>query len=99
MRTAVKATKRWGAFRAPSQARCAREFVRALRSALLVFLHLDVGLHRLHAFGVPRDLDGLVDFVLRIRGAGHPDNAILVGVDLDVLEAAEVLRCELRLDL
>src|SRR6478672_3608525 len=36
--------------------------------------------------------------LLAIGRPAHPDNPVLVGVDLDVLHAAEIFGCQLRLD-
>ena len=53
----------------------------------------------LDALGGARDGHCLVHFALGVGRAGHPDDAIHVGVDTDVLQAAGVLGRELRLDL
>ena len=66
---------------------------------LLVLLHLQVALDRPHAFRVTRDRYGLVRLGLIVHRAGHPDDAVLVRVDADVLQASRMLRRELGLDL
>jgi hypothetical protein len=59
---------------------------------LAVFLDFELGVDRFYAFGIARNLNGFVGFRLAVGRTAQPDDAILVGIDLDVLRAGRDAR-------
>jgi hypothetical protein len=67
-------------------------------SDLVVFLDLQVILYGLHPFGAASDRNRLIDFVLAPGVSTEPDHAILVGIDVDARQTAQMGSGQLGLD-
>src|SRR6266436_509367 len=70
---------------------------RGLR-AFSVGRQLDVALDGCYVFRVPGDSFRLVDIGLTARYAAQPHHTVCIGVNVYASEAAQMLRCQLRLD-